>query len=443
MERIYNKETTKHLGQEVKLCGWVNSVRSHGKILFVDLRDISGILQLVFIPQNEKAYKIAKRVSSEWVIETTGKISERPINMINPKIETGKIEMAVIDLKVLSEAKTPPIPVGEEGVEETDIDKRMDWRWLDLRKPEKILIFKVWTTLEQAFIEYCVSNGYIEIHSPKTLITSTESGSELFEIKYFNRKAYLAQSPQLYKQMAMAAGFEKVFEIGPVFRANPSFTSRHDTEFTMYDVEMSFIESDQDLMAEEEKMMVAIFTAIKEKHGDEIKKIYGADVIVPKIPFPKLTLKEAKKILAELKISNERGEDLSPEEERAISEYIKEKEGHEFVFIYEWPAKVRAFYSMRLESDPNLTKSFDLLYRGLEITSGAQREHRYEQLAKQIKEKGFKLKPFEGYLNFFKYGCPPHGGFAPGPSRMIMKILNLSNVREVTYLYRGVKRLTP
>jgi aspartyl-tRNA synthetase len=190
-------------------------------------------------------------------------------------------------------------------------------------------------------------------------------------------------------------------------------------------------------------MMVAIFTAIKEKHGDEIKKVYGTDVVVPKIPFPKLTLKEAKEILAKQGVPNERGEDLSPEEERAISEYIKEKTGNEFVFIHEWPAKVRAFYSMRLESDPTLTKSFDLLYKGLEITSGAQREHRYEQLAKQIKEKGFKLKPFECYLNFFKYGCPPHGGFAPGPSRMIMKILNLNNVREVTYLYRGVKRLTP
>lgn len=443
MKRIINTDTIKYLGKQVKVCGWVNSIRSHGKIIFVDLRDRSGILQLVVVPQNAGVYKIANELRSEWVIEVEGKVLERPQKMVNPKIETGKIEVSVENLKVLSEAKTPPIPVGEEGIEESDLDKRMDWRWLDLRKPEKILIFKIWTTLEQAFIEYCVSNGYIEIHSPKTLITSTESGSELFEIKYFNRKAYLAQSPQLYKQMAMAAGFEKVFEIGPVFRANPSFTSRHDTEFTMYDVEMSFIESHHDLMAEEEKMMVAIFTVIKEKHGDEIKKVYGADIVVPKIPFPKLTLREAKKILAERGISNERGEDLSPEEERAISEYIKEKEGHEFVFIHEWPAKVRAFYSMRLESDPLLTKSFDLLFKGLEITSGAQREHRYEQLAKQIKEKGLKLKPFEGYLNFFKYGCPPHGGFAPGPTRMLMKILNLNNVREVTYLYRGVKRLTP
>ena len=443
MQRVYGRETTKYIGKKVKVEGWVNSVRSHGKIIFIDLRDITGILQLVFVPQNKEAYQIIKDVRPEFVIEAVGTISERPKNMVNPKEETGQVELPVEEVKVLSKAETPPIPVGEEGTEEADLDKRMDFRWLDLRRPEKLLIFKVWTTLEKAFIDYCVENGFIEIHSPKTLITSTESGSELFEIKYFKQKAYLAQSPQLYKQMAMAAGFERVFEIGPVFRANPSFTSRHDTEFTMYDIEMSFIESHQELMAEEEKMIVAIFKAIKEKYGDEIKKEYGTEIIIPKIPFPKLTLREAKKILADRGVPNERGEDLSPEEERAICDYVREKEGHEFVFIHEWPASVRAFYSMRLESDSTLTKSFDLLFKGLEITSGAQREHRYEQLKKQIREKGFEAKPFERYLDFFKYGCPPHGGFAPGPSRMVMKILNLNNVREVTFIYRGVKRLTP
>lgn len=443
MQRFLVKDTAKHIGEKVRVCGWVNTRRAHGRILFVDLRDISGILQVVFVPSNKEVYDLAETLRPEWVIEVVGQVVKRPENMINEKLETGQVELSVESLKVLSEAETPPIPVGEENIEAAELDKRMDWRWLDLRKPEKILIFKVWTTMEKAFVDYCASNDFIEIHSPKILVTSTESGSELFEIKYFDKKAYLAQSPQLYKQMAMAAGFEKVFEIGPVFRANPSMTSRHDTEFTMYDVEMSFIESHYDLMEEEERMMVSIFNAIKNKHGEEIKKYFGADVIVPKTPFPKLTLAEAKKILKDLKVPDERGDDLSPEEERAICDYIKEKEGHEFVFIHDWPAKVRAFYSMRLESNPKLTKTFDLLYKGLEITSGAQREHRPVQLAKQIKEQGLKLKPFESYLNFFKYGCPPHGGFAPGPSRMIMKILNQSNVREVTYLYRGVKRLTP
>ena len=443
MPRFLIADTAKHIGEKVRVCGWVNSRRAHGKILFIDLRDISGIMQVVFVPSNKEVYDLAQNLRPEWVVEIVGQIVKRPENMINEKIETGHVEMSVESLKVLSEAETPPIPVGEENVEEAELDKRMDWRWIDLRKPKSALIFKVWTTMEKAFVDYCVANNFIEIHSPKTLITSTESGSELFEVKYFGKKAYLAQSPQLYKQMAMAAGFEKVFEIGPVFRANPSFTSRHDTEFTMYDIEMSFIESHYDLMEEEERMMASIFNAVKNKHGEEIKKYFGVGVVVPKTPFPKLTLAEAKKILKSLKVPNERGDDLSPEEERAICDYIYKKEGHEFVFIHDWPAKTRAFYSMRLESDPSITKSFDLLFKGLEVTSGAQREHRYKQLAKQIKEQGLKLKPFESYLNFFKYGCPPHGGFGPGPSRIVMKMLGLTNVREVTYLYRGVKRLTP
>ena len=211
----------------------------------------------------------------------------------------------------------------------------------------------------------------------------------------------------------------------------------------MYDIEMAYVESVHDLLAEEEKMMVAILTAIKEKHGEDIKKIFDQEVTIPTVPFPRISFIEAKKVLAELKVFNEKKDDLNPEEERAIAQYFKDKENHDFVFVYEYPASGRAFYSMRDEKDPTISKSFDLLYKGLEITSGAQREHRFDVLKKQIEEKGFDLKAFEGYLNFFKYGCPPHGGFAPGPSRFLMKILGLTNVREVTYVYRGVKRLTP
>ncbi len=436
MERTLIKDTPKKIGEKVRLCGWVQIVRDQGAIKFLILRDRTGIIQTVSV-KNIAMAKIINSLSLESVVEIIGTVKEE-------KQAPGEIEITIEEIKILSLASPElPIPVVEKGIGEIKLQKRLDWRWVDLRKPEKALIFKVWTAMEQAFREYCISNNFIEIHSPKIVVTSTESGSELFEIKYFKQKAYLAQSPQLYKQMAMAAGFEKVFEVGPVFRANPSFTSRHDTEFTMYDVEISFIKSHHDLMEEEEKMMVAMFTAIKEKYGEEIKNLYGQEVKIPTVPFPKLTLREAKKILTELKIPNERGEDLSPEEERAISQYIKEKKGHDFVFIHDWPAKVRAFYSMRLESDPTLSKTFDLLFKGLEITSGAQREHRYDVLKKQIEEKGFKIEPFESYLNFFKYGCPPHGGFAPGPTRMLMKIFNIENVREVTYLYRGVNRLTP
>jgi len=443
MQRAYNKETSKHIGKKVRVEGWVNSVRSHGKIIFIDLRDITGILQLVFIPQNKDAYQIVKDIKPEFVIEAIGIVSERPKNMVNPKEETGQIELPVEELKILSKAETPPIPVGEEGTEEADLDKRMDFRWLDLRKPEKLLIFRVWTELEAAFREFWVNHNYIEIHSPKLMSTSSESGAELFEVRYFNRKAYLAQSPQFYKQMGMAAGFEKVFEVGPVFRAEPSVTSRHATEFTGYDAEFSFIESHQDVIREEEEALVCVLKRIKEKYGQDIEKFFRRKIAVPKTPFPQITMAEAKKILAELKVPSEKEGDLNPEEERKLGEYVYEKHQHEFVFVTEYPASVRAFYHMRMETNPKITKSFDLLWNGLEITTGAQREHRYDILVKQAKEKGLNLESLKHYLDFFKYGCPPHGGFGMGPGRMMMKILNLNNVREVTYVYRGVKRLTP
>lgn len=423
------------VGQTVEICGWVQTIRNQGSIKFLIIRDASGIIQTVIV-KNKEAADTANLLTLESVVKIFGLVKDE-------KQAPGGFEIAIehIDILSLSEPELP-IPVIEKAGE-TDLAKRLDWRWLDLRKPENILIFKVWTVMEQAFRNYFIENGFIEIHSPKLTATATESGSELFEVKYFEQKARLAQSPQLYKQMAMAAGFEKVFEVGPVFRANPSFTSRHDTEFTMYDIEMSFINSHHDLMDEEEKMIVAMLKAVKEKYGDEVQKIYGREVVVPKIPFPRLTIKEVKETLASLGIPNERGGDMSPEEERAICEHIRKETGNEFLFIHEFPTAVRAFYSMRKEDDPTITKSFDLLWNGLEITSGAQREHRAEQLEKQIKEKGLSPLSFETYINFFRYGCPPHGGFAPGPTRMLMKLFNISNVREVTYLYRGIKRLTP
>ncbi|HBC45348.1 TPA: aspartate--tRNA(Asn) ligase [Candidatus Collierbacteria bacterium] len=437
MDRTYIKDLKENLGKQVNIKGFAETIRKQGGIIFLVLRDITGSIQTVVIKGNTENFEKIANLSLESVISITGDAKE---NSQAP----GGIEVFIDTVEVLSAAQPElPIPVNEKGEGETNLDTRLDWRYLDLRKEENVLIFKVWTTLEQAFINYCIENNFIQIHSPKTVITSTESGSELFEINYFDQKAYLAQSPQFYKQMAMAAGLEKVFEIGPVFRANPSFTSRHDTEFTMYDIEMAYVESVHDLLAEEEKMMVAILTAIKEKHGEDIKKIFDQEVTIPTVPFPRISFIEAKKVLAELKVFNEKKDDLNPEEERAIAQYFKDKENHDFVFVYEYPASGRAFYSMRDEKDPTISKSFDLLYKGLEITSGAQREHRFDVLKKQIEEKGFDLKAFEGYLNFFKYGCPPHGGFAPGPSRFLMKILGLTNVREVTYVYRGVKRLTP
>ena len=437
MERVHISEIKKYVGRQVKIAGFVQTIRDQGSIKFLIVRDISGIIQTIITKANADVMTVADSLSLESVVEIIGLAKEE-------KQAPDGIEIAAENISVLSLASPElPIPVNEKGQEETDIQKRLDWRWLDLRKPEKSLIFKVWTLMEQSFREYWTQNGYIEIHSPKFMSTPSESGAELFEVKYFDRKAYLAQSPQFYKQMAIAAGFEQVFEIGPVFRANQSFTSRHDTEFTGYDSEISFIESHQEVMQEESKIIQYILERIKERYGKEILALYGRDLIVPAIPFPQVTMEQAKEILKKLGIPSEKDGDLSPEEERKLSEYIMEKEGHEFVFVTEYPIEVRPFYHMRLKENPKLTKSFDLLWNGLEITTGAQREHRYDILVTQAEEKGLRLEPIQFYLNFFKYGCPPHGGFGLGPSRMLMKMFNVGNVREVTYLYRGVKRLEP
>ena len=438
MERTLIKDTINKVGEMVLLKGWVQTRRDHGKIVFLDLRDRSGVIQIV-----AQAKKIGE-IGTEWVVSVIGKVKSRPEKLINDKIETGKIEIDVEEIKTIARSEVGfPISMNQYSENESDQQIRLDWRFLDLRHPKKKLIFEVWTTMEQGFRNYWTKNNYIEIHSPKFISAASESGAELFEVKYFDRKAYLAQSPQFYKQMAMAAGFERVFEVGPVFRANPSFTSRHDTEFTMYDIEMSFIESHQDVISEEEKAIAYALAEVDKEFGKTIKQEYGRNLVVPKLPFPQVTMKEAKEILSKLEVSGETDGDLNPEEERQLGKYIFEKHGHEFVYITEYPISARPFYHMRFEDKPTLTKSFDLLWNGLEITTGAQREHRLEVLMAQAKEKGLKPESLEFYLNFFKFGMPPHGGCALGPSRMLMKIFNISNVREVTYLYRGVNRLTP
>jgi aspartyl-tRNA synthetase len=340
-------------------------------------------------------------------------------------------------IEVLSEAEPElPIPVVVKGGDETEAPTRFDYRWLDLRKPEKSKIFKVWTEMEKGWRKYWDENGYIQIYPPAFMSTPSESGAEVFEVKYFDRKAYLAQSPQFYKQMAMAAGFEKVFMAGPVFRAEESFTTRHMTEFTGWDFEISFIEDHHDIMDAEEGMIIYGFKQLVEAFPD-------LNIDIPTQPFPRIPIVEAKKILAEMGVESPEEHDLSPEEERAISEYVKEKHGHDFVFITNYHKSKSAFYHMRLPDDPERSRRADLLYKGIEVTTLAQREHRPEILKAQAEEKGMDLESLSDYLNFFRYGVPPHGGAGVGPARFIMKILDLPNVREATFLPRDVKRLNP
>jgi len=429
MQRTYIKSLKENIGQEVKVCGFVQARRDQGGIKFLVLRDVTGTIQCIVMKQAGAVFEQVGELSLESVVEICGLIKEQ-------KQAPNGDELEIRSLKILSAAEPLPIPVVEEkGGNEVDVSLRFDYRWLDLRKPEKLKIFKVWTALEKGFRKYFNDNGYIQIYSPSIMGVASEGGSEVFEIKYYDRKAYLSQSPQFYKQLAQAAGFEKVFLMVPYYRAELSFTTRHMTDFTGWDFELSFIESHEDVAKEEEKMLVEAFKAVKEN--------VLPDLEIPTIPFPRLTMKEAKEKLKKAHVPGEKDGDFSSEEEREIGRLIKEETGHDFVFITEYGSAYRAFYHMRPENDQTLTKSYDLIYKGLEITTGAQREHRPDVLKKQAVEKGVPTDALEGYFSYFKYGCPPHGGAGIGPGRIVMQMLGLESVKDATFLPRDVKRLTP
>ena len=439
MDRILIKDLSKFIGQEVKVQGFASIIRDQKAVQFIVLRDNTGLVQLIHERKDDKdeISKTISKLNTESTIEAIGKIVE------NPRVKLNGLEIILENLKIVSSAEpTLPIDISKNT---TSLDKRLDFRFLDLRRPENLLIFKVQTTAEKSMRDFWDENGFLEIHSPKFISTASESGSELFEVKYFDQKAYLAQSPQFYKQMAMAAGFDRVFEIGPVFRANPSFTSRHDTEFTSVDMEISWIESHEDVMKLEEEWLTYVLTVVKKRHGKDIKQLLNTEIIVPKTPFPRYTLAQALEIVEKEghKIPADSKGDLDPTAEKIMAKYVQEKHDHQFVFITDYPISIRPFYHMRHTNNPNLTKSFDLIWKGLEITTGAQREHRYEILKKQSIEKGIKTESIQFYLDFFRFGCPPHGGLGFGLTRMLMVMLDRPNVREVTYLYRGPNRLSP
>lgn len=419
----------------VSVSGWVDTVRDQKKVQFVVLRDESGAVQLVH-PRSEENEPIADSISglaAGSFITVSGELK------IDERVKLGGLEIKLSNLTVVSEA-IAETPIAADS----SIDKRLDWRFLDLRTPRNSLIFRIQTTLEHAMRTYWVERDFVEIHSPKLMASPSESNAELFEVDYFEGKAYLAQSPQFYKQMAQAAGFGKIFEIGPVFRADPSFTSRHATEFVSVDAEISWIDSHEDVMRMQEELLVAALTAVKNKHGEEIKTHFDVDVVIPALPFPRIPLAEAKRIVAERGYEVPRSDDdMDPEGERQIAAYVAETFGHEFVFLTDYAASIRPFYHMRDEADQNLTRSYDLIWRGTEITTGAQREHRIDVLTKQAQEKGLAPEELAFYLDFFRYGVPPHGGFGMGVGRVMMLLLHQPNLREVTFLFRGPNRLTP
>lgn len=432
MKRTYIKDLTE--GQ-CKIKGMVETIRDK-KIMFIVIRDVTGAVQVTIEKDKcPEVYAEAKKLTPHSFVSVDGEC------VFSTYVRNGGKEIYPTALEIMSIADVLPIQA------DSGQDLRMDYRWIDLRDEKKLFMFKIQTAFEKYAVEFFNKNNFIEIHTPKITALSSEGGSEVFELKdYFGQKACLTQSPQLYKQMSMMAGFDKTFEIGEYFRANPSFTSRHDTEFTGIDVEISYIESHHEVMDVEEALLSYIIKGIKNEFNDEYKKYFGKDVLDMDVKIPRIPLYEVYRILKEEKnyeVPRALKGDLDPDGEKLICQYVKEKYNSDFVFIVDFPAKARAFYSMKHEDNPELTKTYDLLFRGIEITSGAQREHRYEQLKQNIAEQGIDPESMHEYLEFFRYGAPTHGGFGLGLTRTLVRLFELPSVKDVTFLFRGPNRLKP
>ncbi|MBT4669546.1 aspartate--tRNA(Asn) ligase [archaeon] len=425
-----------NVSNEITLCGWVDTIRTSGKISFIVLRDRTGIVQIFM---NKDLTEQAKDLKKEAVIQIKGIVNARPENQVKKEIATGEIEIEAKELNILNNSEAPlPIEMSEETT--TSIDKRLDYRFLDLRREKIKNIFVIRSKIYSSTVNFFESEKFIAVQSPKLTASGVESGAEEFKIPYFEKTAALAQSPQVYKQMFVASGLERVYDIGTVFRAEKSHTTRHLTEFTGIDFEMAFTKDENDIMDMVEKFLQSVLTNIKTKCEKELETLKVQINVPDKIP--RISMIEAREILKAKGKNIPEDEDLDPEGEKMFSEYVKEKHDCDFVFLTDFPWTKRPFYHMRPE-DKKLTKSFDLLYKGVEIATGAQREHRLDVLEAQCKEKGLDLNKLDFYKNIFRFGCPPHGGVGLGLDRITSRMLDLENVREAILLPRDPERLTP
>ena len=426
-------ELNKHFNEEVTIKGFVDKIRNLQYVAFIIVRNDNYKVQVTVEKENnDDLVKIVDDLTAESTVTIKGKVLE------NSKVKLNGMEIIPSSIEITSKS-LEELPIDYKNKDNVLRETRLDYRFLDLRNEQNHLIFKVQSFLEHKMREYFYNNDYTEIHTPKISGGGAESGAEMFKLDYFGKTAYLSQSPQLYKQMAMASGFNKIFEIGPVFRAENSHTSYHATEIEMIDVEMSFIDSLEDIMKEEENWLKYAFNELAKKYNTEIKEKFNIELEPINYDFPRLDFYEVKKILKD-KYQGEKETDIDRTEEELIGKYVKEKYHSDFVFITNYPYEARSFYVKR---DNDKTFTYDLLYKGVEITSGAIRENRYDILKKQILEKGYSTESFEFYLEFFKYGMPPHGGFGVGMNRILMRLFEIDNIREATFIYRGPTRLNP
>jgi len=435
MKRILNIETIEYLDKKVKVCGWVNSRRDHGGIVFLDLRDRSGILQIVSKPD------LVKEIKEEYVLEIEGTVQKRPLKMVNKELETGEVELQAEQIRVLVKSEVPPFDFkNKDSVSALSLPTLLDYRPLTIRSEKIKAIFKVSAEVVDSFRRTLKNLDFVEFQSPNIVPVAAEGGAEIFHIDYYDYDAYLAQSPQLYKQIMLGV-FERVFTVTHVYRAEPSITTRHLSEYTSLDIEMAFINSWEDLMDTCEILIKSILTDVQKDCQKELS-LFNDEIPDLKVKIPRLKMREAQKIIFERTGRDNRKEpDLEPEDEREICKFARDKYNSEFIFITHYPTKKRPFYTYPDPKDIDHTLSFDLLFRGLEIVTGGQRINDYEMLVKNIKKWGNDVKDFAFYLQAFKYGIPPEGGFALGAERIVKQLLGLENIREATPFPRDTERI--
>jgi aspartyl-tRNA synthetase len=416
--------------KNVTVAGWIQDIRNLGGIAFIQLRDRTGVLQVTVIKKEhgEEFFKKLTTLPRESVIMVKGKV--QPNNQVASGFEIWPNEM-----KILGMAKTP-LPLGVIDKVDADMDTRLDARFIDLRKEEVAAVFKIRSTILGAVRELFEKEGFMEVHTPKIVATATEGGTALFEATYFEKKAFLNQSPQLYKQMLMATGFDRVYEIGPAFRAEEHDTTRHLNEFTSIDIEMAFSD-EEDAMGVLERCVYNAILRTREKNETEMR-ILGADMDIPALPLQRVTYSECLDLIKEGGFEMEWGEDFPMEAMKILGERVPD-----FFFITKWPTKSKPFYTQPYEDEPDICRGFDLQFKEKELTSGAQRVHDVEMLKKRLEEQGLDPSDFTFYLDAFEYGMPPHAGWGLGAERLTMILTGMQNIRECVLFPRDRKRLVP
>ncbi len=422
MERTHASEV--EAGKDVLVQGWVENLRDKGALKFLLVRDRTGMVQVTAKKgvADDGIMDTIAGLSKEDCISVAGKAKEAPKS-------DSKVEIVPSKVEIISKSAVP-LPLDENSHK----DQRFEYRFLDIRNPKVLNIFKLKDTVFTLIREYFESNGFMEIHTPVIQAAGAEGGSTLFQFKYYDKTAFLRQSPQLYKQMMMSSGLDKVYEIGPAFRAEEFHTRRHVSEFQSVDYEIAWIKSEEDVMKVMENLVHHVYKGLAKGHTGLLKALGAGDIKTPKVPFKRITYEEAIK-----KLGLNWGDDLGDEAERKLGEIMK-KAGHEWYWITKFPSEMKPFYIMM---DGKYSRGFDLDYRGMEMTSGGQREHRYDELVKIMKAKGLRPEDFKFYLDPFKYACPPHGGIGFGVERFIQQILGLSDVKEAIMFPRTPEKLVP